>query len=222
MVPRPLIFGLMGLLIVVALAGIVALSAQRYTPYAQSRIGGPFTMLDTSGRTVTEADLQGRPSAMFFGYTSCPDVCPTTLSSLTAVLERMGAAADRLQVVFVTVDPDRDTLPRLRDYLSSFDPRIRALAGTRAQTEAMADAYHVHVRRVDTTSGAYTVDHTSTVYLMDAQSRLAGEINYGENEDRMLAKLTALARSREAPSDKATRTDLWADAARLAKQLCGF
>lgn len=222
MVPRALTLGLVAVLFAAIAAAAGALSLQRHSPYRQSRIGGPFAMVDTRGRAVTEADLRGKPSVLFFGYTSCPDVCPTTLASLTAVLERLGPAADQLNTVFVTVDPARDTPERMRDYLSSFDPHIRGFTGTQEAADAIAEGYHVAHRRVPGRNGDYSVDHTATVYLMDDTGRLAGEINQGEDEDRMLLKLTALIRSSRPKSKQPVGTDLWADAARLARQLCGI
>lgn len=221
MIPRSMIFGLIGLLAVAIAAATAALSFQRYTPYAQARIGGSFTMEDANGHRVTEADLAGKPSAIFFGYTSCPDVCPTTLASLTEVLGRMGSDADAINVVFASVDPLRDTPERLRDYLSSFDGRIRGLTGTQPEADAMAAAYHVFHRWVAGTNGDYTVDHSATISLMGADGHLVGEIAYGEDATQMQAKLTALARSTR-PAHPGTRTDLWAEAARFAKRLCGL
>lgn len=221
MISRSMIFGLIGLLVVAIAAATAALSFQRYSPYAQARIGGAFTMEDADGHRVTDTDLAGKPSAIFFGYTSCPDVCPTTLSNLTEVLGRMGPRADTINVVFASVDPTRDTPDRVRDYLSSFDARIRGLTGTQAEADAMAAAFHVFHRRVQSTNGDYTVDHSATIYLMDASGRLAGEIGYGEDEGRMEAKLRALAQSDQAPA-KGKPTDLWSEAARYAKRLCGF
>ena len=122
------------------------------------RIGGAFAMTEMTGRPMTDADLRGRPTALFFGFTRCPASCPVTLQVLTTVLGRMGADADRLNVVFVTVDPERDTPEALRDYLGSFDPRIRGVTGTPAQLAAMAAAFKVQYRRVPLDGGDYTMD----------------------------------------------------------------
>ena len=119
----------------------------------RSIIGGPFALEDMTGKPVTQADLIGKPTAMFFGFTRCPDVCPTTLVALTDAMTRMGGKADRLNVVFVTVDPQRDTPKVLHEYMSSFDPRIRAFTGTQEQVAAMARAYHVLYRRVPLEDG---------------------------------------------------------------------
>ena len=222
MISRSLLILVSGIAAVFILGLATLVAVQQRSPYGQHRVGGAFTMTEMTGKPVTDSDLRGKPSALFFGYTSCPDVCPTTLSSLTNVLGRMGASANRLNVLFVTVDPERDTPAQMRDYLSSFDPRIRGLTGTEAQTDAMATAYHVYHRRVPAGNGSYTVDHSSTVYLMDDTGRLAGELNYGEDEARIETKLTALVQLDAPASGKLKHTDLWADAARLAKQLCGL
>ncbi|MDX7951549.1 SCO family protein [Lichenihabitans sp. Uapishka_5] len=222
MISRAFLAVVGGIAAVVVLGLVTLVAVQQRDSYAEGRVGGAFALLDMFGKPVTDADLRGKPSAIFFGYTSCPDVCPTTLSSLTTALGRLGAAADRLTVAFVTVDPERDTPAQMRDYLSSFDPRIRGLTGTEAQTEAIAKAYHVVHRRVWTGGGSYAVDHSSTVYLMDEAGRLAGEINYGEDQDRVEAKLAALVHTVDDPSAPAARVDLWSDAVRLARQLCGL
>lgn len=161
---------------------------------APSAIGGPFRLVDQNGRTVTERDLKGRPTAMFFGFTSCPEICPTTLAEMTAWLKALGPDADRLQVVFVSLDPERDTPVQLKQYLSSFDPRIMGLTGTPAQVDAAAKAYRVYHRKVPLEGGGYTVDHSSATYLMDAQGRFVEPLGYGEGRERALEKLRVLVR----------------------------
>lgn len=111
-------------------AGASAVIMQRWSPYQSSHVGGPFTSTEITGKRVTEKDFLGKPAAFFFGFTFCPDLCPTTLLMLSDVMRQMGRDADRLNVVFVTVDPQRDTPEQTRLYLSSFDPRIRGLSGT--------------------------------------------------------------------------------------------
>lgn len=152
-------------------------------------IGGPFAMVDQKGRPFTEAALAGKPTAMFFGYTYCPDVCPTTLLEASTWMKELGPDADRLRVVFVTVDPERDTPEKLDQYLASFDPRFVGLSGSRAETERMLKAYRVYARRVDDKSGSYTMDHTAAVYLLDAQARFVGVINFQEQTDKALVRI---------------------------------
>lgn len=162
---------------------------------ARAAVGGPFTMRDAAGKPVTQADLLGKPSAVFFGFTLCPDTCPTTLTTMTEVMKTMGPRADRLNVVFVTVDPQRDTPAALRDYLSSFDPRIRGFTGTDDQVAAMAQAYRVHYRRVPLPGGDYTMDHSAAVLLFDPAGRFVEALPSGEDEARVLSRFEALTRS---------------------------
>lgn len=154
-------------------------------------VGGPFTLVDTTGATVTEKDFLGKPTAYFFGFTHCPDVCPTTLYEMAAWLGELGADADRLNVVFVSVDPERDTLEALADYMSAFDERMVGLTGTQEQVDAVAREFRVYVRKVEQ-EGGYTIDHTATVYLMDADGRFVGTIAYGESDETALGKLRRL------------------------------
>lgn len=155
-------------------------------------IGGPFTLTDQHGATVTEASLKGHPSAMFFGYTFCPDVCPTTLSDLTLLMEKLGADADKLKVYFVTVDPERDTKEQLASYLEAFDPRFTALTGSRPAIDQMLKEYRVYSKKVPIEGDSYTMDHTASVYLLDGDGQLAGTLDYHEKEETALAKLKRL------------------------------
>ncbi len=156
-------------------------------------IGGPFTLTDTNGQTVTEAALNGHPSALFFGYTFCPDVCPTTLSDITVWLQDLGADADRLKVYFITVDPERDTREQMAAYLEAFDPRIIGLTGSRAAIDQIIKDYRVYARKVPGTGADdYTMDHTASIYLLDAKAQFFGTVDYQEKDDTALAKLRRL------------------------------
>lgn len=155
-------------------------------------IGGDFALVDQTGKPFTQADLVGRPTALFFGYTHCPDVCPTTLIEAEGWMKELGADADRVRVVFVTVDPERDTPAQLGDYLKSFDPRFVGLSGPRAEIDKAIKAYRVFARKVDGAGGDYTMDHTAAVYLLDPQGRFVGLINYQEESAKALAKLRRL------------------------------
>jgi protein SCO1 len=157
-----------------------------------SAIGGPFTLTDQHGATVTEASLKGHPSAMFFGFTFCPDVCPTTLSDLTVLMQKLGPDADKLKVYFVTVDPERDTQDQLAAYLQAFDPRFLGLTGSRPAIDQMLKAYRVYSKKVPTDGGSYTMDHTASVYLLDANGQLTGTLDYHEKEETAVAKLKRL------------------------------
>jgi len=159
---------------------------------AAASIGGPFTLVDQTGATVTEAALRGHPSAMFFGYTFCPDVCPTTLADMTLWLDDLGADADKLKVYFVTVDPERDTQEHMAEYLQAFDPRIVGLTGDRAAVDAMLAAFRVYSRKTGEDGDYYLMDHTASVYLLDENAQFVGTVDYQEDTETVLAKLKRL------------------------------
>ncbi len=152
-------------------------------------VGGPFSLVNHRGERVTQDSFKGKPTAYFFGFTHCPEVCPTTLFETSQHLKDLGPDADRLNVVFVTVDPERDTPDLLKSYLESFDPRIVALTGTAEEVAAAAKAYHVSYRKVPTEGGNYTMDHTASVILTDANGGFLSLIDYHEDEATTLAKL---------------------------------
>ncbi len=139
-------------------------------------IGGPFALTAQDGRTVTNADLEGQPHLVFFGYTHCPDFCPATLTEISAVFRQLGADA-KVAALFITVDPERDTPQMMKDYLQSFDPRITGLSGDDAQTRAVAQAFKVYFKKEPGQNGDYTMDHTGIVYLMDKRGRFVSAFN---------------------------------------------
>lgn len=155
-------------------------------------IGGPFRLTDHRGRAVTEQDFRGRPMAIFFGFTACPDVCPTTLNEMTGFIEAMGADAERIQWLFVGVDSERDTPEAMAGYLEAFDRRITGLSGTEAQIAEVARSFRVYYRRVPLESGGYTMDHSASIFLLDAAGRFAGTIDYKESDRVALEKLRML------------------------------
>jgi protein SCO1/2 len=132
-------------------------------------IGGPFKLTNQDGQTVTDQDLKGRPFLVFFGFTHCPDVCPTALFEISEILRKLGPQGDRARAVFITVDPERDTPKALKEYLSSFDPRLIGLTGDLESIAAVAKSYRAIYRKVPLEQGGYTMDHTAIVYLMDKQ-----------------------------------------------------
>jgi protein SCO1/2 len=154
--------------------------------------GGPFRLTDQNGATVSDADLKGRPFAIFFGFTRCPEICPTTLWEMTQALQALGPDADRLKVLFVTVDPERDRPEMLQQYLQSFDSRIIGLTGSEADITAVAKAYRVYWRKVPTSDGDYTMDHSAMIYLMDAEGRFTDTIAYGTPGPERVAALRRL------------------------------
>ena len=159
---------------------------------ASTTIGGAFELTDQDGQQVTEKDLLGKPSVMFFGYTYCPDICPTALLELTNWLKALGADADKLNTIFVSVDSNRDTPKQMKLYLSSFDPHIRGFTGSAAQIQKVTSEYHVYYKRVQLDGGDYVYDHSALIYLMDQNGRYVGIIAPNEHETTAIAKLRGL------------------------------
>lgn len=186
-----------GLVALVAIAAAVA-SIGWYTgemggpKQGLATIGGPFALVDTDGDRVTEANFSDKPRAMFFGFTFCPDVCPTTLYEAGGWLEALGDKADDLTIIFVTVDPERDTPEQMKSYLSSFDPRIVGLTGTREQIDDVISNYRVYAKKVPLDDGDYTMDHSAAVMLFDKDGDFTGTIDYRESKENAVAKLERL------------------------------
>jgi len=166
--------------------GIMLLAVDR--PQAAA-IGGPFQLTDQDGRTVTERDLLGKPSLVFFGFTNCPDVCPTTLFDMSQVLHALGPDADRTRAIFITVDPERDTQSVLKDYLSSFDPHITGLTGELPAITAVAKEYRAYFKKVTIDGGGYTMDHTAITYLMDKDGRFVSPFKLNRATEEAAADL---------------------------------
>lgn len=160
---------------------------------AVASIGQPFTLVDDLGAVVTERTLAGKPSAIYFGYTYCPEVCPTTLLDLSNWIEKLGPDADKINFVFVTVDPERDTVDLMHSYLSAFDKHIRGFTGTPAQVAKIAREYRVYYKRIPTDDGSYVVDHSAVIYLMGPDEKFVNLIAYKEGDDSALEKLRNLA-----------------------------
>jgi protein SCO1/2 len=148
-------------------------------PAAQTvaTIGGPFRLTDQNGRTVSDQDLKGHPFLVFFGFTHCPDVCPTTLFEVSEILRSLGPDANGTRALFITVDPERDTPAVMKDYLSNFDPHLSGLTGDPTAVAAVAKAYRVYYKKVPLDQGGYTMDHTAIVYLMDRNGRFVAPFN---------------------------------------------
>jgi protein SCO1/2 len=157
-------------------------------------IGGPFALVTQTGAPYSDTDLRGAPYAIFFGYTHCPDVCPTTLVDLTEALKKIGSDARRLKILFVTLDPARDTPAVLKDYLQSFDPRIVGLSGAEEKIAAMATSYKIYWRKVPGSGGDYSLDHSASVLLIDAHGEFAGTLGSDEAPDIWAKKLSRLAK----------------------------
>lgn len=156
---------------------------------AASAIGGPFRLVDQDGRIVTDQDMKGRPFLVFFGFTHCPDICPTTLFEVSEIFTKLGRDAEHIGAFFVTVDPERDTPDKLKDYLSSFDPHVRGLSGTPAAIASMSKAYRVYAKKVSLKDGNYTMDHSALIYLMDKQGRFVAPFNIKRKPEAAAAEL---------------------------------
>lgn len=186
----PLAVFLAGLGILLATALFIFLPQQQQNA-GRVPIGGPFRLTSHEGKPFTDADLKGKPFAVFFGFTHCPEVCPTTLYDLTQDLESLGSDADKLRVAFITVDPAQDTPELMKTYLSSFDPRIVGLTGTDEEIATVAKAYKIFYRKVPTDSG-YTMDHSATIFLMDSKGDFYGTSNFQETDEIRRSKLRQL------------------------------
>ena len=178
-------------------AGLVLFSAVIFivtgrgpSPIAMpSAVGGPFNLVDQNGKSITDQDMKGKPFLVFFGFTHCPDVCPTTLFDVSEVFRALGADAKGVRALFVTVDPERDTPAVLKDYLSSFDPRIVGVTGDEASIAAAEKAYRVYAKKVPTDGGSYTMDHTAIVYLMNKDGRFVTPFNTKRRPEEAAADL---------------------------------
>jgi len=156
---------------------------------AIAAVGGPFHLTDQTGKPVSDQDFKGRPFLVFFGYTHCPDICPTTLFEISEVIKKLGSDADRTGAIFITVDPERDTPAALKDYLSSFDPHLRGLTGDPAAVEAAIKAYRVYAKKVPLKDGDYTMDHTAVVYLMDKDGHFVAPFNLKQTPEAAAEQL---------------------------------
>jgi protein SCO1/2 len=193
------------LLIAVALAGCLVLAAGlllfvglREGPRGiagtvlSSAIGGPFQLIDENGKPFTDADLKGKWHIVFFGYTHCPDVCPTTLNTLALAMDRLGKERDRVGIVFITVDPERDTPEALKSYVASFDAPVTALTGTPEQVAGAEKAYRVYSAKHPTGDGNYDMDHSAVIYVMDPQGRFTATFTPDTGADAVAERMQKL------------------------------
>ncbi len=175
------------LVLVALVAGIVFWSGAGGAP----SIGGPFSLTDGDGRAVTDRDFRGRWMLVYFGYTSCPDVCPTTLNQVAEAMDRLGPKADRLRPVFITVDPARDTPAVVKQYVAAFGPRLVGLTGSPEAIAQVAREYRVYyaVHTTGGNPGDYTVDHSSVLYLIDPEGRFVAPIRADATGSDMAAAI---------------------------------
>ncbi len=182
---------LWGLVALVA-AGVAYLTLDRIVPEENIRLGSDFELQSSSGEIVRDEDLLGSPHLIFFGFTHCPEICPTTLYETTGWMEALGDDAEKLKAYFITVDPERDTPEVLANYMSPFAGKIEGLTGSLEEMDKAAKGYHVFYRKVETDDGDYTMDHTASVYLMRADGTFQGTISFGEDSESAIAKIRRL------------------------------
>ncbi|HMK80133.1 MAG TPA: SCO family protein [Xanthobacteraceae bacterium] len=156
---------------------------------AAPAIGGPFKLTDQNGKTITDQDLKGHPFLVFFGFTHCPDVCPTALADISDIFDKLGGDADKVNALFITVDPERDTPQALKDYLSSFNARLIGVGGDADALAAVAKAYRVYYKKVPLKDGDYTMDHTAIVYLMDKNGQFVAPFSLKRRPEEAAADL---------------------------------
>jgi protein SCO1/2 len=175
--------------LVVALVVVLWLLGGLRGVTAPAAIGGPFQLTDQAGQTVTEKNLQGKPTLIFFGFTHCPDVCPTSLFEISEVLRAMGGDADRVNAYFISVDPERDTATAMKDYLSSFDPHLKGLTGDADAVAKVVSGFRVYAKKVPLKDGDYTMDHTALIYLMDRDGKFVAPFNLKRTPEAAAADL---------------------------------
>jgi protein SCO1 len=184
-------------LIAAALAfGAVIAVQQRsgtVTLMPEVKLGAPFTLVDHTGAPITEQAFAGKPVALFFGFTHCPEICPTTLYEMTGWLETLGPEGEAIKAYFVSVDPERDTPEVLGGYIAAF-PRITGITGDAAGIAELARAWKVYFKKQPLDDGGYTMDHTASIFLVNRDGSLRGTIAYGENPETAVEKLRNLAR----------------------------
>ena len=151
--------------------------------------GGPFTLAGTDGKPFASSKLNGRPAAIFFGFTHCPDVCPTTLARLAKLRRQLGQGDEALSIVFVSVDPERDTPAEVGNYLQLFDTPVIGLTGTPAQIEQVKKQFGIYSRKVEQPGGGYSVDHTASVILLDRNGQFVATLSPEEGDQVALDKL---------------------------------
>jgi protein SCO1 len=157
-----------------------------------SAIGGPFRLVDQNGKTVTDADLKGKWSLVYFGYTHCPDACPTALNDISIALDELGPQRNEVRPVFVTVDPERDTPEVLKSYVTAFDAPILALSGTPEEIAQAAKGYRVYYAKHPEAGGDYSMDHSSVIYVMDPQGRFTASFTHENSPEEIAERLKKL------------------------------
>ena len=193
-----------GLLAAVAIAALTAVwlitvmaenpSSETARESTRALIGGPFELVDHNGETVTEKDFAGKYMLIYFGYTFCPDVCPTELQAMSTALDQIPAERlAKIAPLFITVDPERDTVSVMKQYVTLFHENLVGLTGSAAQIDAVKKTYRVYAEKTDSSAATdYLVDHTSIIYLMDARGDYLSHFSYGTTPEEMAEKLNRL------------------------------
>lgn len=187
-----LILAAFALALVGIVAATVAFLPRGDKPSALSVVGGPFRLESSKGGTVDSQALKGKPFLVFFGFTQCPNVCPTTLADLGTLLDEFGSQGGEIQAYYITLDPERDTQAVMREYMASFTDRITGLSGTPQQIERVARDYRAYVKRVPLPGGDYTLEHTLMVYMMDRDGGFVGPLDLNAGHALALKQLRKL------------------------------
>lgn len=198
--PRPqlvLAAALLGGLMILGAGAFVALELHDSGRGAEgtllsAAIGGPFKLIDQNGHTVTNTALEGKWLLVYFGYTHCPDACPTALNNIALALSDLGTEKNEVRPVFITIDPERDTAPVMKDYVSAFDAPILALTGNDAAIAQAAKEYRVYYAKHPEPGGDYSMDHTSIIYVMDPKGRFTASFSGEDPPDQIAARLKKL------------------------------
>jgi len=203
---RRLLWALVGIAaiagVVIAVASIPKNGSFAASSYADS-FGGPFTLTAPDGSPVSDKTLVGKPFAIFFGFTRCPEVCPTTLARMASLREQLGKDGMKFNIVFVSVDPEHDKPADIGSYISLFKTPIFGLTGTPEQLAKIQKGYGVYVKKVPIEGGDYTIDHTAAIYLMDAHGKFVTTIDYHEQDKVAIEKLQRIVKGDAAPNSGA-------------------
>ena len=186
------LFAMVAGLTILLMAGLGVLGYERFSAPSVPQIGGPFALVDGAGKGITDEQFRGRYMLIYFGYTHCPDACPTALNDMALALDKLGARRAQVQPIFITVDPERDTGPALADYVASFGPDFIGLTGSLDQIAQAKKAFRVYAAKHPTKDGDYDMDHSSIIYLMDPNGRFIAAFTHENSPEEIAAKLTPL------------------------------
>ena len=190
---RLLRYGLWAAIAVLSLFLVFTYVSTRFGSETEGvKLGAPFNLTDQDGAPITQAAFEGHPTVLFFGFTHCPEVCPTTLFEMAGWLKELGDEGKDLRVFFISVDPERDTPEVMKGYTQAFTDRITGITGKPEEVEKLLKAWKIYAKKVPTENGDYTMDHTASVILLDRNGRLKSTIDYKESKDVALKKLQRL------------------------------